>query len=167
MFLCRVTFLWLLFNGIFLAAVGTGDTPFTIATVGANQFKKAKDRGIFFYWFFFTIYVSSMVSSMVIVYIEDNVSWGLDFGVCLAANLIGLATFILGKRFYHHVRPQGSPFKDIVRVIVAAIRKRKVVISSENENYYHEHDETLTVESRKPKDSFRFLNAAALITQMA
>ncbi|XP_021889754.1 protein NRT1/ PTR FAMILY 2.7-like [Carica papaya] len=133
--------------------------------MGANQFEKAKDRRIFFNWFFFTLYVSSMVSYIVVVYIEDNVSWGLGFAVCLAANLFGLATFALGKQCYHLVKPRGTPFMDIARVIVAATRKRKVVILSENEDYYHQHDEILTVESTKPKDSFRFLNAAALKTE--
>ena len=63
---------------------------------------------------------------MVIVYVEDNVSWALGF----LASLIGLAIFLSGKRFYCHDKPQGSPFLDLARVVVACFRKRKVLISS-------------------------------------
>ncbi|XP_021889734.1 protein NRT1/ PTR FAMILY 2.7 isoform X2 [Carica papaya] len=151
-----------LYGGIILAAIGLGGTRFTMATMGANQFEKATDRGIFFNWFFFSLYVSAVVSLTVIVYIEDNVSWGLGFGISLAANFIGLAIFLLGNWFYHHDKPQGSPFMDMARVVVAAIRKRKVVFSSETKDYYQEGSETMTVEATTPTDTFRFLNTASV-----
>ncbi|KAK9279485.1 hypothetical protein L1049_013164 [Liquidambar formosana] len=100
-----------LYTSTALTAIGLGGTRFTIATVGADQLDEPKDQGIFFNWYFFTLYTSSVISATAIIYIEDNVSWAWGFGLCVVATIIGLAIFLLGKRFYRHVKPQGSPFR--------------------------------------------------------
>ncbi|KAK4850013.1 hypothetical protein QYF36_003036 [Acer negundo] len=158
-----------LYGGLALGCIGLGGGRFTLATMGANQFNKQKDQGIFFNWYFFAFYVSSVISSTAIVYIQDNVSWTLGFGLCIAANFVGLVLFLLGKRFYLLDKPNGSPFTSLARVIVATLRKRKLVLSSRIEDYYQEHnnglannigaDDQITL-----KQSFRFLNRAALKT---
>ncbi|XAR60493.1 hypothetical protein NMG60_11033900 [Bertholletia excelsa] len=156
----------ILFSGITLASLGSGGSRFTLATIGANQFGEPKDQATFFNWFFFTLYASSAVSATAIVYIEDNVSWAWGFALSFGANLLALIVFLLGRRFYRRVKPQGSPFMDLARVIVAAIRKRKAVLSSSGEDYSHGHDgSTRMVEEAVPSSSFRFLNHAALKTE--
>ncbi|KAK6935982.1 Proton-dependent oligopeptide transporter family [Dillenia turbinata] len=158
-----------LFMGIALAATGLGGTRFTIATMGADQFDKPRDQEIFFNWYFFTLYVTSIVSATALVYVEDNVSWVLGFSLCALANLIGLAIFLSGTRFYRHVKPQGSPFTGLARVLVATVRKWKVPVSSiKEESYYQGQDEASKAEDaveKAPSNSFRFLNRAALKTQ--
>ncbi|CAK9169132.1 unnamed protein product [Ilex paraguariensis] len=156
-----------LYGGIALASIGVGGTRFIVATMGANQFKKPKAQSTFFNWYFFTIYTAAVLSTTAIVFIEDNVSWACGFGITVAANALGLAIFLLGNRFYHHVEPEGSPFTGLARVVVATIRKRKVgQLSSGSENYYHGHDGVpLKIMAATPTKSFRFLNRAALITE--
>ncbi|KAK9279404.1 hypothetical protein L1049_013083 [Liquidambar formosana] len=147
-----------LYAGIALTAIGQGGMRFTTATMGADQFDEPKNQGTFFNWFFFTWYTSSVISATVLVYIEDNVSWAWGFGLCVAANVIGLAIFLLGKRFYRHVKPKGSPFMGLARVVVATIRKRKVLLSSQSEDYYYEPDGvTKVAASSVPTKSFRNL----------
>ncbi|XP_022731455.1 protein NRT1/ PTR FAMILY 2.7-like [Durio zibethinus] len=160
----KVQFL-VLYAGIALASIGQGGTRFTLATMGANQFHKSQQQGIFFNWYFFSQYTASVVSSTAIVYIEDNVSWGVGFGLCVAANFIGLVIFLLGNRFYLHDKPQGSPFMNIARVIVAAFKKRNLPLSSMGEDYYNEHNHPMTMEAAAPKNSFRVLNCASLIAE--
>lgn len=80
-----------------------------------------------------------MISATAIVYIQDNVSWALGFGICVMASFIGLAFFLSGKRFYRHETPQGSPFVGLARFGVASIKKRKVKLSSRSEDYYYGH----------------------------
>ncbi|XWS71778.1 hypothetical protein CRYUN_Cryun03dG0167800 [Craigia yunnanensis] len=84
-----------------------GVVRFTLAILGASQFDKPKDQGNFFNWFFFTFYAACVISSLVIVYVQDSISWGLGFGICAAANFIGLVVFLLGNCFYRHDKPQG------------------------------------------------------------
>uniref|UniRef100_A0A2N9IJ51 Major facilitator superfamily (MFS) profile domain-containing protein n=1 Tax=Fagus sylvatica TaxID=28930 RepID=A0A2N9IJ51_FAGSY len=148
-----------------LASLGLGGTRFTIASLGAEQFDKTKDQGIFFNWYFFTLYIANLISFSVIVYIEDNVGWGLGFGICAIANVIGLALFLLGKPFYRQVKPKGSPFTSLARVMVAAIRKRKILGTFGSPDYYFGTTGVLKMEAGASTKSLRFLNRAALITE--
>ncbi|KAG5414574.1 hypothetical protein IGI04_002141 [Brassica rapa subsp. trilocularis] len=127
----------------------------TLATAGANQFEKTKDQGSFFNWFFFTWNFAAAISTTAIVYAEENISWTFGFGLCLAANLLGFLVFLSGKRFYKHEKPSGTPFTSLLRVILAAVYKRKAEISIDNKDYHSESKEV-------PTKSFRFLNRAAL-----
>lgn len=120
--------------------------------MGANQFTKLKHQSMYFNWFFFTLYASSVVSATAIVYVEDNVSWGWGFGICIAANFIALAVFLTGSRFYRHDKPKSSPFTGLLRVVVASFRKRKALLSSEASDYYHGDD---VVAAEAPTKWFR------------
>ncbi|PRQ33781.1 putative nitrate-transporting ATPase [Rosa chinensis] len=152
----------ILYTSITLASIGLGGTRFTLATIGANQFDKPKNQSTFFNWFFFTFYVASVASATVIVYVEDNVGWKWGFALCAIANLIGLAIFLSGTRFYRFDKPQGSPFIGLARVIVATTRKRNLQISSdESKDYYYGHGRVTDVVAAPPSKSFRLLNRAA------
>ncbi|KAG5239752.1 protein NRT1/ PTR FAMILY [Salix suchowensis] len=148
-----------LYSALALASFGLGGTRFTIATFGADQFAKPDDQGTFFSWYFITLYLASAISLTAIVYVQDNVSWGLGFGLGVAVNAIGLAVFLLGKRFYRHTKPKGSPFASIARVLAAAFRKRRKLESFQSQDYFHGDN---TKATSGPTESFRFLNRAAL-----
>ncbi|TMX02219.1 hypothetical protein EJD97_022296 [Solanum chilense] len=148
----------LLYAAIVLATLGNGGLRSTLSTMGANQFDKQKDEGIFFNWFFFFTYGSSVVATTAIVYVEDNVSWKAGFFICVAANVLGSAIFLLGTRYYNNSKPEGSPFTNLARVVVANIRKRKVSIPFTGQHFYHGPKST----SVAPSKTFRFLNHAAI-----
>ncbi|KAJ4890519.1 Protein NRT1/ PTR FAMILY 2.7 [Raphanus sativus] len=150
------TQLGVLYAAITLASIGTGGTRFTLATAGANQYEKTKDQGSFFNWFFFTTYLAGAISATAVVYSEDNVSWTFGFGLCVAANLFSFLVFILGRRFYKHDKPLGSPFTSLLRVIFAAVIKRKAVDSTNEKDYHSESPLSM------PTKSLRFFNRAAL-----
>ncbi|KAK8488792.1 hypothetical protein V6N12_018805 [Hibiscus sabdariffa] len=146
---------------ITMASAGMGGSRYTLATMGANQLNKPKDKETFFNWFFFVVFASCIISSTAVVYVEESISWALGYAVCFAANFVALSVFLSGHRFYRRDEPQGSPFTGLLRVLVAAVRKRKVVLTSRNEDYYHEEK----VLPATPKQSFRFLNRAAMKTE--
>ncbi|ESR37910.1 hypothetical protein CICLE_v10030110mg, partial [Citrus x clementina] len=103
-----------LYAGIALACLGL-----------ANQFEIPQHQGIFFNWFFILTYASTVISSAAFVYIEDNVSWRLGFGLNIATNLAGVVIYLSGKHFYLFDKPNGSPF---------------LVLSSRSEDYYQEQN---------------------------
>lgn len=138
-----------LYTTLGLACIGIGGTRFTIATMGADQFQNSNDTGIYFNWYFCVFYIASAISSTALIYVQDNVSWTLGFGICVASNAVGLILFLSGNNFYRHIKPKGSPFTSITRVIVAAVRKRKV--SSRNQEYNYDDKSSTTT----PSDSFR------------
>lgn len=146
----------ILYGAFVLASIGMGGSRYTLATMGANQFDNPKAQGIFFNWFFFMFYLVSLISATAIVYIEDNVGWGLGLGLCVAANFIGIVIFLVGTCFYRRDKPQGSPFTSLARVVVAAIQKRKVLLSSRNEDYYYDHDTKPKELAAPMSKSFRY-----------
>ncbi|XAR60489.1 Nitrate-transporting ATPase [Bertholletia excelsa] len=154
-----------LYAGIALASLGLGGMRFTLTTMGANQLQKAKARGTFFNCYFFSTYASGIVAATALVYVEDNVGWTWGFILCLAANGLGLAIFLLGSRFYCLVKPQGSPFTSLARVFVASFRKRKLLLSEKSGDYLWSQVEVPKVGAEAPTQSFRILNRAALITE--
>ncbi|KAL1203250.1 Protein NRT1/ PTR FAMILY 2.5 [Cardamine amara subsp. amara] len=155
--------LGILYLALALMTIGSGGTRFTLASAGADQYEKLKDQGSFFNWYIFTGYVGALTATTAIVYTQDNASWKLGFGLCAVANLISFIVFISGKRFYKHDQPLGSPFTSLIRVLVAATIKRKVVISPKEENYHHSGIiKEAKTSGAMPSKSFRFLNRAAL-----
>ncbi|XP_006290946.2 protein NRT1/ PTR FAMILY 2.3 isoform X1 [Capsella rubella] len=155
-----------LYAALALVTTGTAGTRVTLASVGANQYEKPKDKGSFFNWYFLTLNAGAVISATAIVYTQDNASWKLGFGLCAAANLISFFVFFSGKRYYKHDKPMKSPFTSLIRVVVAATLRRKAVISSKEEDY---HQNELIEETKNsalmPSKSFRFLNRAALKAQ--
>ncbi|KAG7992979.1 hypothetical protein I3843_02G154600 [Carya illinoinensis] len=149
-----------------LASLGLGGTPFTIASMGAQQFDKNKDQATFFGWYYLTLYFANIISFTAIIYIQDSVSWGLGFALCALANAIGLASLVLGKRLYRQVKPKGSPFMSIARVLVAAIRKRKASGGFGSQDYYYSGaTQMFKMEDSSSSKRFSFLNRAALKTE--
>ncbi|CAH8387078.1 unnamed protein product [Eruca vesicaria subsp. sativa] len=157
--------LGVLFAALALVTTGAGGTRFTLASAGANQYEKAKDQGSFFNWYFLTLYAGAITGATAIVYTQDNASWKLGFGLCAAANLVSFIVFVCGKRLYKHDKPMGSPFKSLIRVVVAATVKRKALISSKEEDYHHGSEKETNTCAEIPSKSFRFLNRAALKTE--
>ncbi|KAF7113302.1 hypothetical protein RHSIM_RhsimUnG0138700 [Rhododendron simsii] len=156
----------ILYLAITLATIGLGGTRFTIGALGADQFDDPRHQGSFFNWYLFTLYTASAISATAVVYVEDNVSWGWGFGICAAANVVGLAIFVSGSRFYRPVKPKGSPFTGLARVVVAAVQKRNVVVSSKSEDYYNRADNGgVNLVAATPTGAFKFLNRAALLTE--
>ncbi|XP_023638704.1 LOW QUALITY PROTEIN: protein NRT1/ PTR FAMILY 2.5 [Capsella rubella] len=157
--------LGILYAALALVIVGSAGTRFTLASAGADQYKKPKEQGTFFNWFFVALYTGAITGTIAIVYTQDNISWKLGFGLCAVANLISFIVFVAGKRFYKHDKPLGSPYTSLVRVLVAATLKRKAVVSSRGEDYHHYGLGTkVKTSSAMPSKSFRFLNRAALKT---
>ncbi|KAJ9188912.1 hypothetical protein P3X46_000264 [Hevea brasiliensis] len=131
------------------------DRTFTMAAMGANQFNSVKDQEAFINWYVIISYGSTVTGATIVVYTEDNVSWALGFGLSAVANIVGLAVFFLGSHYYHQIKLQGSPFTNLARVIIAAIRKRKVPLSSKIEDYYCGH-KAVQIEVLAPTKSLSF-----------
>ncbi|XP_073148139.1 protein NRT1/ PTR FAMILY 2.7-like [Henckelia pumila] len=148
-----------------LTTMGLGGTGYTITTMGASQFSNPKHQTRYFNWHYLAVYVSSLVTSTGIVYVEDNLSWAWGFGICLVANLVGLAIFLIGSRYYRFVKPRGSPFIGLARVVVASVRKRKTAISSQITDYYYGDDANINAMLEAPSTCLRSLNRAALKTK--
>ncbi|KAK1312563.1 Nitrate excretion transporter 1 [Acorus calamus] len=146
-----------LYSALALMVIGGGGSRFTNATLGADQFNTARDQDVFFNWYFVVFYVSSIIGSTVIVYIEDNVGWGFGLGICAAVNAAAVVVFLIGRRFYRVTEVTGSPFTGLARVVVASVVKWGV--DEEGAEYYYS---SKLDGQGTPSQSFRFFNRAAI-----
>ncbi|CAL9184951.1 unnamed protein product [Musa hybrid cultivar] len=152
-----------LFTAVALVAVGAGGSRFNILAMGGGQVDEVRDQDIFFNWYFIVLYVSAVVGSTVLVFVEDSVSWTLGYALCTVANAVAVVVLLLGTKYYRRPAAQGSPFTGMARVIVAAFKKWNVKVSQQNPSYYYGSGGDDDPNSCVPTQSLRFLNRAAWI----
>nr|CAB3461813.1 unnamed protein product [Digitaria exilis] len=156
--------LTVLYAAVCLLAIGTGGTRFSVATLGADQFGSARDQDTFFNWYFVFLYASFLVGDTAIVYLQDGVSWVIGFSVCLGATAASLVMLVLGARYYRMPAPKGSPYTELARVVVAAIRKARDDVSGPLNYYVGDGTVADSDSDGAPSKSLGFLNRAAMIT---
>jgi len=129
------------YGALYTLALGTGGTKPNISTIGADQFddydpKEKKYKLSFFNWWMFNIFIETLFANSILVYIQDNVGWTLDYAFPTLGLQIFVAIFLVGTPFYRHKLPTGSPFTKMAKVIVAAIRKWNNPIPSDTKQLY-------------------------------
>ncbi|KAA8529914.1 hypothetical protein F0562_034482 [Nyssa sinensis] len=160
------------FFGLYLIALGTGGIKPCVSSFGADQFddtdaKERVKKGSFFNWFYFSINIGALVSSSLIVWIQDNAGWGLGFGIPALFMGIAIASFFSGTPLYRFQRPGGSPLTRMCQVMVASFRKLNLEVPSDSTLLYETPDKISTIEgSRKLEhtDELKCLDKAAVVS---
>ncbi|XP_044396723.1 protein NRT1/ PTR FAMILY 5.2 [Triticum aestivum] len=158
------------FGGLYTIALGHGGTKPNISTIGADQFDdfdpaEKLHKLSFFNWWMFTIFLGILFSSTVLVYLQDNVSWTVGYGIPTLGLLVSVAIFLAGTPLYRHKAPQGSPFTSMGRVVAAAVWKRGMALPDDAKELHELELEHYTSRRRfrmDATDSMRFLNKAAV-----
>ncbi|XP_074270567.1 protein NRT1/ PTR FAMILY 2.7-like [Silene latifolia] len=139
-----------------LAVIGLGGTRYLLGSLGANQFDKKEHQRVFFNWFIFSFEMGFVIAFTLIVYVQNNVSWAIGYGIVVVVNIFSIGLFLSGSPFYRRLIPRGSPFVSIGRVVVASFRNLN--LSTQDHEYFSE-----STTSRAPTSGLRFFNNAALI----
>lgn len=118
-----------------ILAVG-GIRPCSYA-LGADQFKRDDkiNTQSYFNWYFFSLYVGSLLGTTVLVYTQDNLGWGWGFGLPSIIAAFGVIILLLGIPFYKILPPLGSTYAGFIQVMVAAVYKRKLPLPPESDLY--------------------------------
>ncbi|NP_001148010.1 peptide transporter PTR2 [Zea mays] len=118
------------FAALYLTSIGTGGVKSALLPFGAEQYDddagRPERKQAFFSWFFAAINLGIFVAGTLVSWLEQNVSWALGFGIGTACLFVAALAFAAGTPCYRVQMPTGSPLKDIIRVFVAAFRKRDV-----------------------------------------
>lgn len=120
------------YASLYTIAVGAGGTKPNISTFGADQFddfnpKEKELKASFFNWWMFSSFLGALIATLGLVYIQENLGWGLGYGIPTIGLLLSLFIFYLGTPIYRHkVRRTKSPARDLVRVPVAVFLNRKL-----------------------------------------
>lgn len=137
--------------GLYLVALGTGGIKPCVLPFGADQFddtnlKERVKKVSFFNWYYFAICSGVLVSSTFLVWIQDNVGWGLGFGVPAVFMGIAIVLFLSGTALYRFQKRQGSPVTRICQVLVASCRKWNLEVPKDSSLLYESEDKSSAIE---------------------
>ncbi|XP_015076458.1 protein NRT1/ PTR FAMILY 3.1 [Solanum pennellii] len=163
----------ILYVSLLLTAFGSGGIRPCVVAFGADQFdendpNQKTQTWKFFNWYYFCMGFSMLVAVTVIVYIQDNIGWGVGFGVPTIAMLISIVVFIFGYPLYRNLDPAGSPFTRLVQVCVAAYKKRKLDIVNDTNLLYQNQEldaDISTAGKLVHTKQMKLLDRAAIVTE--
>ncbi|GER37821.1 major facilitator superfamily protein [Striga asiatica] len=116
----------LFFFSLYTVALAQGGHKPCVQAFGADQFdeqdpKERKAKSSFFNWWYFCFCGGVLVALLVLNYIQDNLSWGLGFGIPCAVMCLALVVFLLGT-FTYRFRVQSDDRNAFVRIGSVFIR---------------------------------------------
>ncbi|GLJ13511.1 hypothetical protein SUGI_0214100 [Cryptomeria japonica] len=158
------------FFSLYLVALGQGGHKPCLQAFGADQFDQEdpterRHKSSFFNWWYFGLTSGLILFINIIMYIQENVGWGLGFGIPTMTMAIALSVFICGTKMYRHKFPSTSPMTRIIQVFVAAIHKWNLPVPSQEEQRESIIQEPFTSETTTkllPTNQFRFLDKATV-----
>ncbi|CAL5422978.1 unnamed protein product [Camellia sinensis] len=165
--------LWILHISLLLSSLGSGGIRPCVVTFAADQFDMSKSRvesrsWNFFNWYYFCMGMASLNALTVVVYIQDNVSWGLGLGIPTIAMAVSVIAFVLGSPLYKKVKPSGSPLVRMAQVVVAAVRKRKEVGPHDVMDLYENRELDAGISNNERllhTHQLKWLDRAAIVTK--
>lgn len=158
----------ILYIALYLIALGTGGLKSSVSGFGTDQFDEKDDKeksqmAYFFNRFFFFISIGTLTAVTVLVYIQDEISRSVAYGICSISMFLAILIFFSGTKRYRYKKSSGSPIVQILQVIAAAIRKRNLTLPYDINMLYEDTcDETTRIHHT---DQFRFLDKAAIVAE--
>ncbi|CAH1422512.1 unnamed protein product [Lactuca virosa] len=157
-----------LFAGLGLLALGAGGLRPCGIAFGADQFDTTTSKGkkqleSFFNLWYLSFTLALLLALTGVVYIQTNISWVIGFAVPTACLLSSFIIFLIGRHTYVMKKPVGSVLSDIVKVIVASIRKRKIPYDDELRYSWYQEESGSKEHNLARTQRFKCLDKAAMI----
>ncbi|XP_010504184.1 PREDICTED: protein NRT1/ PTR FAMILY 5.7-like [Camelina sativa] len=157
------------FIAIYLIAIGTGGHKPSLESFGADQFEdghsqERKMKMSYFNWWNAGLCAGIFTAVTVIVYVEDQIGWGVAGIILTIVMATSFIIFLIGKPFYRYRAPSGSPLTPMLQVLVAAIAKRHLSCPSDS-SFLHELTKEECTKGRllSSTKSLKYLDKAAVI----
>ncbi|KAL5698026.1 hypothetical protein ACHQM5_029115 [Ranunculus cassubicifolius] len=157
----------ILYMSLYLIALGTGGLKSSVSGFGTDQFddkdeKEKTQMAYFFNRFVFFISMGTLTAVTVLVYIQDEVGRSFAYGICSVTMFICVLIFLSGTKRYRYKKGSGSPFVQILQVIVVSINKRKLNMPSNISLLYEDSPQSTRIHHT---DQFRCLDKAAIVAE--
>ncbi|XP_020200807.1 protein NRT1/ PTR FAMILY 5.1-like [Aegilops tauschii subsp. strangulata] len=161
------------YAALYTMAVGAGGTKPNVSTFGADQFddldvREREIKASFFNWWTFSTFTGGLVAMLVLVYVQEEVGWGVGYAIPTVGLALSLVLFYVGMPFYRHKPVRRStaagPARLIGRVLRAAYANRGCQLTGE----LNEHGTAAAVDGKRlllhTRGNFRFLDKAAMVS---
>ncbi|CAO2825771.1 unnamed protein product [Amaranthus hypochondriacus] len=152
----------LFYTSLYIIALGAGGTKPNISTFGADQFDDFDPhekhlKVSFFNWWMFCAFLGGLFATLGLVYIQENLGWGLGYGIPTIGLILSLIVFYIGTPVYRH-KPKNvrSPAGDIVKVVFTALANWKLKVTSDNDQ------EVQPQHTKNQTSIFRFFDKATI-----
>ncbi|KMT18883.1 hypothetical protein BVRB_2g029840 [Beta vulgaris subsp. vulgaris] len=161
----------LFYTSLYIIALGAGGTKPNISTLGADQFDDfdAHEKELkvsFFNWWMFSAFLGGLFATLGLVYIQENLGWGLGYGIPTAALILSLMVFYLGTPIYRHkAKNLKSPTTDIVKVVFTSMANWKLKVPKESrkcQEVQPQHGITSGKPQENEPSNFKFLDKATI-----
>ncbi|KAK9683634.1 hypothetical protein RND81_10G155100 [Saponaria officinalis] len=147
---------------LYVIAIGAGGTKPNISTFGADQFDdldfhEKKLKVSLFNWWFFCAFLGGLFATVALVYIQENLGWGLGYGIPTLGLILSLIVFYLGTPLYRHkAKNLKSPATDVFKVVFTALVNWRLKVNGQSQCY------TTEKQVENPNATyFRFLDKAS------
>ncbi|KAB2594805.1 protein NRT1/ PTR FAMILY 5.4-like [Pyrus ussuriensis x Pyrus communis] len=164
------------FVALYILSVAEGGQKPCVQTFAADQFdentpEEIKVKSSFFNWWYLGMVFGATSATLGVVYLQDNIGWGLGFGILAGVLVVSLVSFLVGTKRYREQMPPGSPFTMVVQVLVAAARKWHVNKALNCECVYYGDDKALLQGQSQPlvvarTNQLRCLDKAIIIDEL-
>ncbi|XP_011036947.1 PREDICTED: protein NRT1/ PTR FAMILY 5.6-like [Populus euphratica] len=158
------------FLAMYSISLGTGGHKPCLQSFGADQFdddhaEERKKKLSYFNWWNIALCCGLVLGVTVIVYIEDNISWGVAILILTITMAVTVATFYMGKPYYRYRLPEGSGLTSMLQVLVAAVRKRTLPSPSNPALLYEVPSYKIQGRLLGHTDRLTFLDKAAVLEE--
>ncbi|XP_073055373.1 protein NRT1/ PTR FAMILY 1.2-like [Primulina eburnea] len=165
---CSPTFPQFVFlcSSLGLISIGAGGIRSSCLAFGANQLRTANFRktscvkDCYFTWYYASTTFSILVALTCIVYIQDNMGWGVGFAVPALLLLLAVFVFLSASLWYIKPKSKTNLVTDFVKVAVASCRNRHFKLSDMTDVVYHHKNGSSDI---PPSQKLRFLNKACMV----
>ncbi|EOA34982.1 hypothetical protein CARUB_v10020071mg [Capsella rubella] len=154
----------LFFFSLYLVAIGQSGHKPCVQAFGADQFDEKDsqeifDRSSFFNWWYLSMSAGICLAILVVVYIQEEFSWAVGFGIPCVFMVISLVLFVLGRKSYRyskriHEEEEINPFTRIARVFFVAFKNQRLSSSELGRD---------ALEANLSPEKLSFLNKALLV----
>ncbi|XP_006356504.1 protein NRT1/ PTR FAMILY 5.10-like [Solanum tuberosum] len=152
------------FFSLYLVAFGQGGHKPCVQAFGADQFdaqdpEESKAKSSFFNWWYFGMCGGLFMTLCILNYVQDNLSWGLGFGIPCIVMGLALVVFLLGSFTYRFRQSsdEKNPFNRIGNVFINAARNWQTTTSA-----ISVEQEVQGILPHEGSEQFKFLNKALL-----
>ncbi|KAH8490136.1 hypothetical protein H0E87_022596 [Populus deltoides] len=152
------------FFSLYIVAIGQGGHKPCVQAFGADQFdgqhpEESKAKSSFFNWWYFSMNSGMVVALLILNYIQDNLNWGLGFGIPCIVMVGALIVFLLGTKTYRYgiKMAERSAFLRIGQVFFEAVRNWRT-----NSSAIDCREDAFGIVPHQSSEQFKFLNKALL-----